>query len=69
METKNETCQHGKFETHLHVGWDIDEAGEECQHLDICQNCRAKRFRIDRTNFNGIGSGIHLGNWWVEDGS
>jgi len=60
------TCQHKEYETRLNVGWDIDESGEEDQHLDICKACGAKRFRCDRTNYPNMTSELVLGEWIEE---
>lgn len=34
--------------TRMNVGWDIDEGGEEKQHIDTCRTCGMKRFWVER---------------------
>jgi len=41
-------CGSSNITTRKDVGFDIDPSGEERQHLDICADCGAKRFNIDR---------------------
>lgn len=40
---ENKPCEHLVFETMFDIGFDITSDGEERQHLDICEICRAKR--------------------------
>ena len=53
MKTKNTEnkicgiCGRTEITTEENVGWDIDEGGEETQHIDHCK-CGAWRFNIDR---------------------
>ena len=51
-------CEHKDYVTKPDVGWDIDEDGEERQHLDVCKQCGAKRLRCVHTKH-----GLSLGNW------
>ena len=44
-------CEHLKFITHFDIGFDVSEDGDERQHLDICETCKAKRFWCDYTSF------------------
>jgi hypothetical protein len=37
----------------MNVGYDVDPSGEESQHLDVCRNCGAERFWVERlVNFS-----------------
>lgn len=54
----DEKCDHKDFHTIHDVGWDIDEEGEERQHLDACRKCHATRFRMEHTKH-----GLSLGPW------
>ena len=58
-------CEHKKFHTIKDVGWDISEDGEELQHIDRCEDCKAWRFRIwmhcyDRPSYT------YLGEWQMD---
>jgi len=44
------------------VGFDIDEGGEERQHMDRCRSCGAYRFRIGRLE-EFRKPKLHLGPW------
>ena len=47
-------CGSSEITTEHDVGWDIDEGGEEKQHIDRCE-CGAWRFNIDRwENFTDL---------------
>jgi hypothetical protein len=41
-------CEHKNTKIEHNVGWDIDETGEERQHLETCQDCGQQRLIIDR---------------------
>ena len=41
-------CPHLRTELREDVGWDIDEEGEERQHVNTCLDCGAWRFVFDR---------------------
>lgn len=58
-------CTHEDYYTLPNVGFDIDEWGEEDQHLDVCKSCGATRMRVVRTDFDGksMTSGLYLGKW------
>jgi len=52
-QTKSENqvcglCGSKELETEKDVGSDIDEGGEEKQHIERCKSCGAWRFNIDR---------------------
>jgi hypothetical protein len=48
-----ELCGSSAIVTSYNEGWDIDEEGEETQHIDTCKRCGAWRFNIDRTPLMG----------------
>ena len=41
------------------IGWDINEGGEERQHLDQCRDCGAKRLWADVIDYQKPPS-----TWW-----
>ncbi len=42
-------CGSTNITTHHKIGHDVDEEGSEEQHVDVCDNCKAWRFNIDRS--------------------
>lgn len=46
-------CGSTNISKHINAGWDIDEEGEEHQHLHTCRDCGAQIFEIDRYPFSG----------------
>ena len=66
METPAKTtncpfCTLNNLTTITDVGWDIDEDGEEKQHIDRC-DCGAWRFNIERWNNDGTYK-RYFGKW------
>lgn len=45
------------------VGFDLDEEGEERQHLDECRKCGAQRFVLQKVNYYGEDK-IQPGEWY-----
>lgn len=67
-EHERPTCAHACTEIRHDVGWDIDEEGEERQHMETCLDCGAWRFVIDRQRHVGE-EHSWFGNWQPrEDG-
>jgi hypothetical protein len=60
-----EICGGSEIITEHDVGWDIDEGGEERQHIDRCK-CGAWRFNIDYQPHIGINEKIY-GKWQKEE--
>ena len=59
-------CQSTNIHTRKNVGYDVDESGEENQHLDICKDCGAWRFHTERyVNFSKYEE--NFGNWHEKD--
>lgn len=60
-------CKHKNTSIRKDIGWDIDETGEERQHLETCNDCG-----MDRLICNHSSEGIFKGEWSVpnnlEDG-
>jgi len=54
-------CKHKDFLTRHNVGYDVHGEGEDRQHMDICKDCDAWRFRIDHILFKGHKT--TLGEW------
>jgi len=54
------SCEHPKDQLTIqqNVGYDVDEEGEEDQHLETCGKCGAQRFHIDHTKH-----GKSIGCW------
>ena len=46
-------CGGSEITTELDVGWDVDEGGEERQHIDHCK-CGAWRFNTDYQPHIGV---------------
>jgi len=59
---KCDLCGGAKISTEEDVGWDIDEDGEERQHLDTCSACGANRMWCDRYDHKK-GSFVTWGVW------
>ena len=59
-------CGSENIYTQKNVGWDIDETGEERQHIDRCQDCGAWRLHIDVYAFNPDDSGKFFGEWYEQ---
>ena len=55
-------CGSTDIDTHKNAGWDIDPTGEEDQHLNICRQCGAESFTIDRYDFDK-GPQTYQGKW------
>ncbi len=58
-------CGSHNITTHRDVGWDIDESGEERQHIDRCE-CGAWRFHMERLE-NFTTPVICFGKWHDKD--
>jgi len=54
------SCEHPEDQRVMqeNAGYDIDESGEEYQHLEICTKCGAQRFHLDHTKH-----GKSIGCW------
>ena len=59
---KCDLCNSTNCEQENDVGFDIDEEGEEKQHIQRCLNCGAERFVSDFTSFNGK-TKVFYGKW------
>ena len=55
-------CQHTDTRIKHDVGWDIDEKGEEKQHLETCNDCGSKRLVCDYYKLTG-GRITSRGSW------
>ncbi len=55
-------CGSDNVARHMDVGWDVDESGEERQHIDICLSCGAESFWVDRL-INFLYPRKIFGNW------
>lgn len=55
-------CKAPKVETEHDVGWDIDDKGEERQHIERCTTCGAWRLSTTYYPFNGKPDNFH-GTW------
>lgn len=53
-------CEHGKTRINEDVGYDVDEDGDERQHLEICLECGAERFVCDHSHH-----GRSKGTWMI----
>jgi hypothetical protein len=54
------TCEHKNTTIQENVGYDIDEDGEEDQHLEKCKQCGAERFHCDHSKH-----GKTTGCWFI----
>lgn len=54
------SCEHKDTHMQMDVGYDIDEEGEEDQHLEKCNHCGAERFHCDHTKY-----GKTTGEWFI----
>lgn len=59
-------CIHENFKTFFDVGYDIDETGEERQHIDICQ-CRMFRMWSIFYYFSDKPEEKHIQSWTRDD--
>jgi hypothetical protein len=55
-------CGSKNINVRLNVGCDIDPSGEETQHLNVCKDCQAEQFWVERWHdFHDYK--IHHGKW------
>lgn len=63
-EQKCGICWSEKIETTYNVGYDIDESGEENQHLAKCMDCGADCLWANRLQWDGKIRSFRSITWW-----
>lgn len=47
-------CNHEEIDIEYDVGFNIDESGEERQHIEVCKTCKSWRFYTEHIGFDGV---------------
>lgn len=64
--TITQPCTHENYKTYNNIGYDIDESGEEFQHLDLCECGMFRQWSIS-LNFVDNSVGKWIGEWEVDN--